>query len=164
MDAAITDKDLIYFYFEMIKKSGALNVLDVGMFLKRIGAVSRQAMGCEIDAKVQLCGIDLYPDVQLAVYDRIYDIIFPQKLFINEIVDKNKSINFDIAVLLGIENYEEEFIQKTWKYSLDNVAAIMTEQRVADMQVIKGVITGYYPVSTGERTYAWIPTMELRGN
>lgn len=148
----------------MIKKSGALNVLDVGMFLKRIGAVSRQAMGCEIDAKVQLCGIDLYPDVQLAVYDRIYDIIFPQKLFINEIVDKNKSINFDIAVLLGIENYEEEFIQKTWKYSLDNVAAIMTEQRMADMQVKKGVIIGYYPVSTGERTYAWIPTMELRGN
>ena len=33
MDAAITDKDLIYFYFEMIKKSGALSVLDIGMFL-----------------------------------------------------------------------------------------------------------------------------------
>ena len=35
MDAAITDKDLIYFYFEMIKKSGALNVLDVGDVLKK---------------------------------------------------------------------------------------------------------------------------------
>lgn len=102
--------------------------------------------------------------MRLVVYDRIYDMIFPQKLFINGIVDKNKSINFDIAVLLGIENYEEEFMQQMWKYSLDNVAAIMTEQRMADMQVEKGMITGYYLVLTGERTYVWIPTMELRGN
>lgn len=33
MDAAITDKDLIYFTLND-KKSGALSVLDIGMFLK----------------------------------------------------------------------------------------------------------------------------------
>lgn len=41
MSSIITDKDLSYFYFEMIKSSGAQTVLDVGMFLKKMGTVSR---------------------------------------------------------------------------------------------------------------------------
>lgn len=45
MSSIITDKDLSYFYFEMIKSSGAQTVLDVGMFLKKMGTVSRQALG-----------------------------------------------------------------------------------------------------------------------
>ena len=38
MDAAITDKDLIYFYFEMIKKSGASGGTgtDAGSYLEDV--------------------------------------------------------------------------------------------------------------------------------
>ena len=98
MSSIITDKDLSYFYFEMIKSSGAQTVLDVGMFLKKMGTVSRQALGSGIGMNVKLYGIDTIPEIRLAVYDKIYDEIITEKEFIDYgIVDdsgKEKSTRF----------------------------------------------------------------------
>ena len=105
MSSIITDKDLSYFYFEMIKSSGAQTVLDVGMFLKKMGTVSRQALGSGIGMNVKLYGIDTIPGIRLAVYDKIYDEIITEKKFIDYgIVDDNgKEKQFDVASLLSLD-------------------------------------------------------------
>ncbi len=48
----------IYMYFETIEQLAPQRVLDIGMFLKRIGSVSRKVMDREVPAEVCLDGID----------------------------------------------------------------------------------------------------------
>ena len=130
MSSIITDKDLSYFYFEMIKSSGAQTVLDVGMFLKKMGTVSRQALGSGIGMNVKLYGIDTIPGIRLAVYDKIYDEIITEKKFIDYgIVDDNgKEKQFDVASLLSLDEISIECKNKVWMYVLKNAKAIMTEK------------------------------------
>lgn len=161
----VTDKDLIYFYFEMIGSSGAKSVLDIGMFLKKTGAISRQVMGAEIDPDVKLVGVDLLPDAHFAVYDRVYDEVILDDYFYNKVIKENKDSKekYDIASLLALNEMDPDDARKVWIYVLEHARTIMTEQSTAMIQVQQGLIKGYYPVSTGENTYAWIPTAELRG-
>lgn len=147
----------------MIKSSGAQTVLDVGMFLKKMGTVSRQALGSGIGMNVKLYGIDTIPEIRLAVYDKIYDEIITEKEFIDYgiVDDSGKEKQFDVASLLSLDEISIECNNKVWMYVLKNAKAIMTEKKMADTQVQQGLITGYYPVSTEENIYAWIPTKEL---
>ena len=110
MSSIITDKDLSYFYFEMIKSSGAQTVLDVGMFLKKMGTVSRQALGSGIGMNVKLYGIDTIPEIRLAVYDKIYDEIITEKDFIDYgiVDDSGKEKQFDVASLLSLDEISIE--------------------------------------------------------
>lgn len=77
-EQVVTDSDEIYTYFEVIRQFSPARILDVGMMLKRMGAVSRQAMHCAIPQAVQLDGVDLYPQVELPIYQAIYDHIFSE--------------------------------------------------------------------------------------
>lgn len=70
----ITDRNDIYLYFEWIKQTNPQSVLDFGVFLQRIGAVSRQVMNCEISKNIVLEGVSMNEEVQ-PVYTRIYDKI-----------------------------------------------------------------------------------------
>ena len=129
MSSIITDKDLSYFYFEMIKSSGAQTVLDVGMFLKKMGTVSRQALGSGIGMNVKLYGIDTIPEIRLAVYDKIYDEIITEKEFIDYgiVDDSGKEKQFDVASLLSLDEISIECKNKVWMYVLKNAKAIMTK-------------------------------------
>lgn len=71
----ITDDVTIYVYFELIKRIAPKSILDFGMFLKRIGAVSRQAMNCEIPPETMLHAVDLFPETALPIYEKVYDRI-----------------------------------------------------------------------------------------
>lgn len=75
--------------------------------------------------------------------------------------DSGKEKQFDVASLLSLDEISIECKNKVWMYVLKNAKAIMTEKKMADTQVQQGLITGYYPVSTEENIYAWIPTKEL---
>ena len=44
----------IYLYFETIEQLEPKHILDVGMFLKRIGSVSRKVMDREVLADIRL--------------------------------------------------------------------------------------------------------------
>lgn len=73
----VTDADEIFTYFEVIRQLSPSRILDVGMMLKRMGALSRQAMHCEVPKTARLDGIDLYPKVELPIYETVYDHIYP---------------------------------------------------------------------------------------
>lgn len=81
MRGTITSGNDIYFYFEMLRQLSPKRVLDVGMFLKRIGAVSRQAMATELSSQIQLWGVDLFPEVPLPIYEQIYDEVLEKESF-----------------------------------------------------------------------------------
>lgn len=73
---AVTDENDIYIYFEVISRVNPSCILDFGMMLKRMGALSRQAMSRAIAQSVRLDGVDLYPDVLLPIYQVIYNQIY----------------------------------------------------------------------------------------
>ncbi len=76
VDKCVVNQNAVYLYFEIVRQIKPERIIDVGMFLKRIGAVSRQAMGMEIGRNVELCGIDAMPECSAGVYGTIYDRIW----------------------------------------------------------------------------------------
>lgn len=159
---AITDADEIYYYFEMINNIAPQSILDAGMFLKRIGAISRQAMSCEIPHSVSLYGIDFFPEKKIAVYQSIYNGIATKRQFFEQEQLPWKPLFFDVAVMLETEIcLKEQESQKLWSYVLQNARSIMSDIAAAKIQVERGRIKGYYPVSVGTGRYAWIPLQEL---
>ncbi len=72
----ITDKTDIFVYFEIIRQTGAKSVLDVGAFLKRIGAVSRCVGDIELPEELTLDAVDIIDAPKLPVYKTIYDDIY----------------------------------------------------------------------------------------
>lgn len=158
----ITDADEIYYYFEMINNITPQSILDVGMFLKRIGAISRQAMSCEIPGSVRLYGIDFFPEKEMAVYQNVYDEIVTKRQFFEKEKLPWETLGFDVAVMLETEEcLEEEENQALWSYVLRNAKSIISDTAAAKKQVERRQIKGYYPVSVGTKSYAWIPLGEL---
>lgn len=89
----------IYMYFETIEQLAPQRVLDIGMFLKRIGSVSRKVMDRELPAEVCLDGIDLFPQLQFPVWDTVYDV----RVSLNRFLAEPKEKRYDLAVFLGMD-------------------------------------------------------------
>lgn len=89
----------IYMYFETIGQLEPQRVLDIGMFLKRIGSVSRKVMDRELPAEVCLDGIDLFPQLQFPVWDTVYDV----RVSLNRFFAEPKENRYDLAVFLGMD-------------------------------------------------------------
>lgn len=89
----------IYMYFETIEQLAPQRVLDIGMFLKRIGSVSRKVMDREVPAEVCLDGIDFFPDLQFPVWESVYNIRYG----IDRFLEENKKRRYDLAVFLGMD-------------------------------------------------------------
>ncbi len=108
-DKCIVNQNDVYLYFEIIRQIKPERIIDVGMFLKRIGAVSRQAMGMEIGRNVELCGIDAMPECSAEVYSTIYDRIWSIKEF-----DGNTEKKYTLAFMLRagacLDDYDERCI------------------------------------------------------
>lgn len=89
----------IYIYFEAIEQLEPQKILDVGMFLKRIGSVSRKAMDREVLPDIRLDGIEFFPERAFAVWKQIYDSIISVPSFL----ESKRQETYDLAVFLGTE-------------------------------------------------------------
>lgn len=90
-----------YIYFEVIKRLEAMRILDVGMHLKRIGAVSRCAMNEEVPENAFLVGVDFYPELNFPVWSNIYDRIISKDNLLGcqkEMVSQT----YELTVMLGM--------------------------------------------------------------
>ncbi len=105
----LKNKNDIYIYFETIYQTEPQKVLDIGMFLKRIGSVSRKVMGREVPKEVWLDGIDLFPETKFSVWKTIYDRIMDMEEFLL----KDPKERYDLTVLLGAKEIagKESFCQ-----------------------------------------------------
>lgn len=89
----------IYIYFETIEQLEPQNILDAGMFLKRIGSVSRKVMSRKIPADVRLDGVDFFPETSFPIWEKIYNSIMDVPVFL----ESRRRAEYDLTVFLGTE-------------------------------------------------------------
>ncbi len=105
----------IYIFFEAIEQLEPGRVLDVGMFLKRIGCVSRKAMNREVPEETQLDGVDFFPETNFPVWDGIYDSV----LDVDGFAAKGTPDLYGLAVVLGTEEF---YRQKACPFMIQNIS------------------------------------------
>lgn len=119
----------IFTYFKMIQKSESKSILDAGMFLKRVGSISRQIMGERIPEEVRLDGIDFFPEVSFAVWSKIYDKVYSWQDFLNE----HKEKHWELGIVLGVD---------AWRERLDSVELLQRMRYCCDYILLDSSISG----------------------
>lgn len=97
----VNDND-IFVLFEVVKQTSPRSILDLGMFLKRIGAISRQVKDAEIPETVRL---DAYTDTpqSLKVYEKVYNNIFLEE----------PSFKYDLVIWMHLNDVFSDDSQRT---------------------------------------------------
>jgi hypothetical protein len=80
-------------------------VLDIGMLLKRIGAVSRDVLDCTLPQDIVLAGVDFAPQINAPVYTRIYDSITGLSEFMSGFTDTDDDVHYALAFLIRCEHF-----------------------------------------------------------
>lgn len=123
----LTDETDIYTYFEIIEQVEPDRILDVGMFLKRIGSVSRQVKDKEILPGKQLTGVDFFPDFQCPVWSTVYNEIYkPDDFFVPD----NKK-EYELAILFQMEQYiDKSKVASMWKWLSLHTKYLVTDWNI----------------------------------
>lgn len=127
----LTSETDIYAFFEIIDRAEVNSILDVGMFLKRIGSVSRQVKDKEIPSDKKLIGVDFFPEAVCPVWNTIYDAIYrPDEIFMTENYQK-----YELATVIQLE----ECIGKTevfpmWEWLSAHVSYIITDWKLDEIK------------------------------
>lgn len=112
----ITNQNDIYVYFEIIKQVEPKRILDVGMFLKRIGAIGRQVADAVISREAYVKAVDFAEDIQVGVYDTVYDNKINVPEFMNQVAQHNDE-HYDLAYMLYTESgLSKEQEQQVWRW------------------------------------------------
>lgn len=90
----VISNNIAFVFTEVIKQIEPKSVLDIGMFYKNIGAVSRRILDAELDKNCRLTGVCEETIENLPIYETIYDEIITDDSY-----DLEK--HFDLAVLLA---------------------------------------------------------------
>lgn len=121
MRGAITDKNDMFVYFEVIRQIQPAAVLDIGMLLKRVGAVTRQLMGREISPQLLLEGLDLLQDTDYEVVHTIYNTVYKDAA-------KLPDRRYDLAFLLRSEELIDRTTEeKLWQYLCVHADSVVTD-------------------------------------
>lgn len=97
----LTNRSAIYIYFDLIKQLEPKRILDIGMFLKRTGSVSRKMMARQVPESVILDGIDFFPEMNFPVWNNIYNRVLDEHSFFGRQMDGK----YDCAFFLGMKEY-----------------------------------------------------------
>ena len=125
----ITSKEQMSFYFLTLNEIEPASVLDMGMFLKRIGAVSRSALDEKISEDILLDGVDFRGTPELPIYHPIYNHIFS-----SDQIDQQK---YDVAVLLQPEDiFSRQEIRRLLRWCPKSVSLLLTDLDVRILQDI----------------------------
>lgn len=109
----ITDKDVMYIYSEIVNQMEPEKILDVGMFYKSIGAVSRRILEVEVPEECYITGVKTDDISGLKVYESIYDEIFKAE-DIDIVIEKCRCDEYKLTILLSdmIPNEIKELLFK----------------------------------------------------
>ena len=131
LTGTIVNRNDMYLYFEVINQIEPAKILDIGMFLKRIGAVSRQAMSESVDGSVLLDGIDVMPEIKVDVYNHIYNHQKTMDAFTEDVESAKvpfEEVRYELVVFLNVENYvSEEQEEKIWKWLAQHSNYVITD-------------------------------------
>lgn len=118
----LKNENSIYIFFEVISQLEPASVLDMGMFLKRVGSVSRKIMDREVPKETVLDGVDFFPEISFPIWSTVYDRIVRAE----EYFRKEDGKKYDLAAVFGMEELQKripladmmERAAKTSKYVL----------------------------------------------
>lgn len=119
------DADRLYIYTELIKQIEPNSILDIGMFMKRYGAISRQVITAEIPKDVWFVGVDYMPEVDIPIYHEIYDEI----LEMDEVMKQYADQKFELIYALDLEKkFSRDEQKKIWNWMRTHAVHIVTNQ------------------------------------
>ncbi len=131
----LTSETDIYAYFEIIDRAEIDNILDVGMFLKRIGGVSRQVKEKEIPFDKKLIGVDFFPEIASPIWNTIYDSVYkPQEIFLTENEQK-----YEMAVVMQLKEVADKVLKEAgriqmWEWLSNHVSYILTDWKIEEVR------------------------------
>lgn len=124
----VRDKNIMYIFCEVINQLESESILDIGMFFKSIGGVSRQILGIEISDSIYITGVDTDKTNGLNVYSRVYNKIISKNGICEDkqrcYQDINQKVKkYDLAILLSdlVGNGDKEQLIK----NIENKARYM---------------------------------------
>ena len=91
----INNENIMYMYCNVLEQTGPESVLDIGLFYRHIGGVSRTILNSQVSGECFITGIDLENLKSYGVYNTIYDEIIKAD-DMGELSDKE----YDLAVFL----------------------------------------------------------------
>lgn len=94
------------------------------MFLKRIGAVSRQVKDKEIPMEKKLTGVDFFSEITCPVWNTIYDFVYQS----NEFFQKENRKRCELAMVMQLEHCVDKAESiRMWSWLSSHVSYIMTD-------------------------------------
>lgn len=154
----LTSKNDIYVYFEVIRQLEPSKILDIGMFLKRIGSVSRQVMEeCAVSEEVILDGVDFWSEVDFPVWRTIYNHILDKECCLESVLGERR---YDLVIMLGLKELKKKAdLQVFIEWVKENTIYVLVDELDVEWEkkfFIKKVITlkveqdVYYLIDFGE--------------
>lgn len=143
MNYQIINKNDIFIYFEVIESLEVKSVLDVGMFLKRIAAISRSVDNKRIEEDVFLSGVDLPKSPKFPVYDSLYNSIYSFDMLDDALSERSWEaiVMLNLKEILSTKEIENIFAQskKRAKYILVDDETYKEIETVIDYKYLRDV-------------------------
>ena len=107
---SITSKNVIFSYFSMLRREEVRSILDVGLFLERIGAICRTVGDLSIDDGLPITGWSFPEEPVLPLYDTVYTELLT--------ADETLKKRYDLAMMLCLKPFRSScdgrFFQKVF--------------------------------------------------
>lgn len=150
----LANENDIYIFFEIIEQLEPKSILDLGMFLKRVGSVSRKIMNNELPCDIRLDGVDFFPEINFPVWNNVYDEIINYKTYFGN----NQNRKYDCAILLGTKELKKTVsfseiinaVEENARYMLvsdDSEIQTQKKHKIVDLKVEGDT---YYLIDFGE--------------
>lgn len=129
MKKVITDQNVSGIYFKMIQSIEPSTILDFGLFLQRLGAVSRQVKDMGIPEDVELNGIFLEGQQVFPVTTEIYNHIWSLETWMQSW--KVENIKYDLICMMELNGENDIYPgnkEKFWNWAKDHCHCILTSE------------------------------------
>lgn len=149
MNMILTNQNDIYIFFEVIRQIEPKSILDIGMFLKRAGSVSRKAMDGEVAEDIRLDGIDFFREIDFPVWKNIYNRIIDYQVFLAE----DEKQTYDLVILLGADALRQIISLKEIARKATELSRYVLTDKFADVWVMQYADAKVIDLKVEEDTY-----------
>ncbi len=125
-DYTIINKNDITFFWQIFQQIEPFSFLDVGMFLKRTGFISKMMKDPEADFLTKLEGVDFFPEIRLPLYRKLYAQIYTGDQFLTLIQGKWEK-QYELAAFLRCDFLQESERREVTQWISRHTRFMITE-------------------------------------
>lgn len=155
-DYILKESNDLFTYYEIINQMEAKYILDVGMFLKRVGSLTRNTVGEQLPENAFLFGVDFTPEKNFPTWENIYDRIRNIPDFMEESLNQI----YEVGIFLGVqEALPESILEKLINKMKNCVEYVLIDDTLQCWDAMK-VYKRKIPFMVDEKIYY---VLELKG-